>query len=123
MAHHARPPSVAALFTVGLLACGGREQEQAPVDSTKLVVAADLACTIQAGGCSEFIGNGSGYIWIDGRSQPASRYVGKTLCIKPGSYTGIGLYGVVATAAQPTVITNCGGQAIFNSTTGSPVYI
>ncbi|WNG23559.1 hypothetical protein F0U62_05590 [Cystobacter fuscus] len=123
MTLHARPPSVAALFTFGLLACGGPEQEQAPVDSTKLVVAADLACTIQAGGCSEFIGNGAGYIWIDGRSQPASRYVGKTLCIKPGTYTGIGLYGVVATAAQPAVITNCGGQAVFNSTTGSPVYI
>ncbi len=45
------------------------------------------------------------------------------LCIKPGTYTGIGLYQVVASASQPAVITNCGGQAVFNSTSGSPFYV
>ncbi|WP_224365341.1 Ig-like domain-containing protein [Hyalangium versicolor] len=113
------------VFFVGTLlgGCGSGEEEQVDISATRSAVAADLACTIQAGGCSEFIGNGSGYIWIDGRNQPADRWVGKTLCIKPGTYTGVGLYQVNGSATQPVVLTNCGGQAILNATNGSPFLV
>ncbi|QSQ19105.1 right-handed parallel beta-helix repeat-containing protein [Pyxidicoccus parkwayensis] len=82
-----------------------------------------LACVVSAGGCSEVIGNGVDAIWVSGQGRPAGYYAGKTLCIRPGTYGGIGLYNVVGTPTRPVVITNCGGQAVFNSASGIPFYI
>ncbi|MCP3097824.1 right-handed parallel beta-helix repeat-containing protein [Myxococcus sp. K15C18031901] len=75
------------------------------------------------GGCSEFIGSGSGYIWVDGTKAAPDRYAGKTLCIRPGTYEYLALHGVKGTAEKPVTITNCDGQAVFNNTKSSPVGI
>ncbi|SEU33066.1 hypothetical protein SAMN05443572_109227 [Myxococcus fulvus] len=81
-----------------------------------------LSCTV-GGGCSEFIGSGSGSIWVDGSAAGPERYAGKTLCIKPGTYSYLALHGVKGTAEKPVIVTNCGGQAVFNNTGNSPVGI
>ncbi|MDC0707439.1 right-handed parallel beta-helix repeat-containing protein [Stigmatella sp. ncwal1] len=108
------------------MACGGGDSPPSGEERADAAAPQGLACQTQAqgGGCSEIlVPNSSNYFWVSGENQPTSRYAGKTLCIPAGTYTGIGLYKVVASASQPAVITNCGGQAIFHSTSGSPFYV
>lgn len=75
----------------------------------------DLACVVANGGCDAVIGNGSGVIWIretDPPPPPLSDYVGKTLCVRAGTYNGIWMGNVVAAQDAPLKIVNCGGQVV-----------
>ena len=99
------------------------EGPETPEPQPPAPVPVTLPCEVRAGACSEFIGTGQGDIWVNGRNLPPSRYAGKTLCIKPGNYGYLALHGVVATQSQPAIVTNCGGQAVFTSTSGSPVSV
>lgn len=100
-------------LTIGLITALGAQH----------VIAADLACVVQAGGCDVILtATANGRIILDGRTLGSTLYAGKTLCIPPragGPYQYLWMHEMWGEPGRPVTITNCGGQAVFDNATGT----
>jgi hypothetical protein len=85
--------------------------------------AAELACVVQPGGCDVLLtASPDGRISLDGRVLGGTLYAGKTLCIPPrgaGPYRYLWMREMWGEPGRPMTITNCGGQAVFDNSTGT----
>lgn len=91
--------------------------------STGPAHAADLACTVQPGGCDVVLSaTTNGRISLDGRVLGSTVYAGKTLCIPPrvgGPYQYLWMRELWGEPGRPMTLTNCGGQVVFDNATGT----